>query len=66
MLHISFSLGLNHSENITQYSIYQLPTTEENYRITPGYKLNSEVTTLLGNFTVEPQSQPGQNKSSYR
>ncbi|XP_077151288.1 uncharacterized protein LOC143815672 isoform X4 [Ranitomeya variabilis] len=58
--------GIDHSENITPFTTDQLPGTEENNETTPVYILNSNVTILQGNSTLDPQSKPGQNNSSYQ
>ncbi|XP_073443366.1 polymeric immunoglobulin receptor-like [Dendrobates tinctorius] len=61
-----YILGIDHSENITPFTTDQLPGTAENNETTPVYMLNSKVTILQGNSTLDPQSKPGQNNSSYQ
>ncbi|XP_069612376.1 uncharacterized protein [Ranitomeya imitator] len=58
--------GIDHSENITPFTTDQIPGTKENNETTPVYILNSNVTILQGNSTLDPQSKPGQNNSSYQ
>ncbi|XP_056413961.1 uncharacterized protein LOC130356435 isoform X1 [Hyla sarda] len=58
--------GMDYSGNITPHSTHTMSETEENYGISHGYKLNSEVTILLENSTVETQSKPGHNGSRYQ
>ncbi|XP_069801142.1 high affinity immunoglobulin alpha and immunoglobulin mu Fc receptor isoform X2 [Dendropsophus ebraccatus] len=62
---IPSTTGMDHSENFTPRNSYQHPETGENYGITHGYKLNTEVAILLGNSTEEtPESKPGQDGGS--
>ncbi|XP_071993542.1 polymeric immunoglobulin receptor-like [Engystomops pustulosus] len=53
-------------DDIITQSTSQVPGAEDNIMITHVYKLNSEVTVLLENSTVDFHSNPGQNRSSFQ